>query len=50
MDRKTITLDEDIIETLNRKRLGGETWNDFFRRIVEYIPERSDWERGAKND
>jgi len=50
MDRKAITLDEDIIQTLNRKRLGGETWSDLFRQTVGYIPERSDWKRGAKND
>jgi predicted CopG family antitoxin len=50
MNRKTITLDADIIDALNKKRLGGETWNDFFRRIIECVPERNDWERGVKND
>ena len=50
MNRKTITLDADIIDALNKKRLGGETWNDFFRRIIERVPERNDWERGVKND
>ena len=40
MVRKTITLDSDIIDALNKKRLGGETWNEFFRIIMKYIPER----------
>ena len=50
MARKTITLDEEIIENLNRKRLGGETWNEFFHRILDHIPERTEWEKGVKDD
>ncbi len=40
MGRKTITLDSNIIYALEKRRFGGETWNEFFRRIMKYIPKR----------
>ena len=42
MNRKTITIDAETIDALNKKRLGGETWNEFFRRIMKYIPKRGE--------
>ena len=32
MGRKGIAIDEGVHDDLNRFRLGGESWNDFFKR------------------
>jgi len=40
MNQKTITLDAEIIDVLNKKRPDIETWNKFFRRIMESIPKK----------